>query len=61
MTSSISILPAPLLLIAGVKDDSLPFSQAAYVADNGPKEYISLKVQPIWICTIKNHSSRKLL
>ena len=33
-----TMMEAPLLLIASDNADTLPFSQAAYDADNGPKE-----------------------
>ncbi|MDE6239616.1 MAG: alpha/beta hydrolase, partial [Muribaculaceae bacterium] len=38
-----TMMTAPLLLIAGDKADTLPFSQAAYDADNGPKELYLVK------------------
>ena len=38
-----TMMEAPLLLIAGDKADTLPFSQAAYNADNGPKELYLVK------------------
>ena len=38
-----TMMEAPLLLIAGDKADTLPFSQAAYDADNGPKELYLVK------------------
>ena len=56
-----TMMTAPLLLIAGDQADTLPFSQAAYDADNGLRNYILSKAQPTLICTIKNRSCRKLL
>lgn len=38
-----SMMEAPLLLIAGDKADTLPYSQAAYDADNGQKELYLVK------------------
>lgn len=38
-----TMMTAPLLLIAGDKADTLPYSQAAYDADNGPKELYLIK------------------
>lgn len=38
-----TMMTAPLLLIAGDKADTLPFSQAAYDADNAPKELYLVK------------------
>ena len=38
-----TMMTAPLLLIVGDKADTLPFSQAAYDADNGPKELYLVK------------------
>ena len=38
-----TMMTAPLLLVAGDKADTLPFSQAAYDADNGPKELYLVK------------------
>lgn len=38
-----NMMTAPLLLVAGEKADTLPYSQAAYDADNGPKELYLVK------------------
>ena len=38
-----TMMTVPLLLIAGDKADTLPYSQAAYDADNGPKELYLVK------------------
>ena len=38
-----TMMEAPLLLIAGDRADTLPFSQAAYDADKGPKELYLVK------------------